>query len=215
MSHASGSDSAEFRQTLIGKGVAGRARVSELAAYDETAALQLARAIEHPWYRCQALSYIVETNRPHPQAIEILNEALTAAYSQSEPNRVASVARWPLQLLVCYSPEAAEVHVESLLEVISAEPHVLRRLDGIRAILLAVVPDAKLRERVLTPFFNTAKESKGWRTEKIVDLVATVLAEYDRESAARLLQSREVTRHTRNSRALLSRFEVLSTTATP
>jgi hypothetical protein len=196
---------AHWRETPEAKGVVGRARVSELAPVDARAALDAARAIEHPWYRCQALASIAEANPSNPQAERWLIEALGAAYSQNEPNRVASVALWPLRLLVRCNPSLASSHTEKLLDVISREAHGLRRLDGLRAIVVAVALEPSLREKVLGPFRRAAAESAGWRTERIIDVVASVLVEFDAEASRLLLESRPPTRFTRASRARLSK----------
>ncbi len=195
---------AQWRESPEGKGAVGRARTQELASVDVSAALAVARSVDHPWYRCQALSSIAEVNPAHPQAERWLIEALDAAYSQSEPNRVASVSSWPLHVLVRRNASVASVHVERLLGVISQESHGLRRLHGLRAIVIAAAPEPALRERAWEPFFKAAGECAGWRTERIVDVVASVLADYDVGKAKLLLESRPPTRFTRSTRARLS-----------
>lgn len=185
------------------QGVAARADVALLASRSASEALALARTIQHPWYRCQAIASIVEKNRSLSAAEALLNEALDAAYSQDEPNRVASVAFWPLVLLVQHDPLRAAEHTSRLLGIIASEPHGLRRLDGLCAILSAVVSVPKLREEVLSPLLETAKVSSGWRTERLMNGVIQVLIAHDRAAAMSVLQSRPTTRFTRESRELL------------
>lgn len=193
-----------LRNSRSGRGVAARAEVARLARRDPKRALQVARSIEHPWYRCQAITSIVETNPSEPLAEELLGEALVAASSQDEPNRVASVAFWPLRLLVSRGSDKAASRTGELLRVIAKEPHGLRKRDGLRAILVAVASSQELRELVLEPFTLAAAASQGWRTERIIDVVAEVLIPLDREAASRLLGSRLPSRYTKRSRALLS-----------
>lgn len=193
----------DFLKTLSGKGVVGRAEVSKLAKSNSSQALATARRIEHPWYRCQAITSVVEANPSHPSAQSLLDEALQAAYAQDEPNRVASVALWPLRLLVDVHPLAAAEHMHRLLDIIAREPHGLRRLDGLAAILRAVMSNSELRPRALALFLQTAGVCFGWRTERIVEAIAQALAGFDRVAAAELLASRSPSRYTRRSRALL------------
>lgn len=40
--------------------VAGRARVRKLVLTEPREALKIARAIRHPWYRCQSLAMVAE-----------------------------------------------------------------------------------------------------------------------------------------------------------
>lgn len=194
----------DFQSTSIGKGVAARAEVAKWAGLRPRQALAIARAIEHPWYRCQALTAVVQANPCDRDAPLLLQEAMEAAYRQVEPNRVASVARWPLQILVGTGAPSAVEHAKKLLAVIAQEPHGLRKLDGLQAILIAVMPCDALRALALVPFLQAARQSQGWRTERIIDVVVQVLAPVDREGALALLQSRPLSRYTKRSRGLLS-----------
>lgn len=206
---------AHWRESTAGKDVWGRTKVHELASMDARAALKVARAIGHAWYRCQALAALAQANPSHPQAKSWVIEALDAAYSQSEPNRVASVALWPLRILVRTDIASASAHTKRLLGVIAQEAHGLRRLDGLRAILIAVASDPCLREEALRPFLATATKSTGWRTERIIGAVASVLADFDVEASKALLQSRPPTRFTRNSRAQLDKLLCSATMRAP
>jgi hypothetical protein len=195
--------SAQFRGSLEVLGVAARADVALLASDSAKKALALARTIKHPWYRCQAITSVVEKNRSFHGAVALLNEALDAAYSQNEPNRVASVSFWPLVLLAKLDPLNAAEHTSRLLGIIANEHHGLRRLDGLCAILNAVASVPELREQVLSPLLETAEVSSGWRTERLMNGVIQVLATQDRVTAMSVLQSRPVTRFTKECRTLL------------
>jgi hypothetical protein len=195
---------AQLRNSPEVRGAVARGKVQRLAEHDPVQALQVARSIEHPWYRCQAIASIVEMNPTDQAAESLLDEAFAAAYGQDEPNRIASVALWPLRLLVHRAPGKAAAHARELLQIISREPHGLRKLDGLHAILVAVAPSKDLRELVLQPFETAAEASRGWRTERIIDDMAVMLIPFDRDAAMRLVGSRLPSRYTRRSRALLS-----------
>lgn len=193
----------ELRNSPIGRGVIGRAEVAELAAKDPGRALLVARSIDHPWYRCQALTSVVEANPSAPAAEGLLLEALAVAATQDEPNRVACLASWPLRLLVATGSTKATEHTLRLLEVIATEPHGLRRLDGLRGILVAVASSDPLRALVLERLTLAAAASHGWRTERIIDVIAVILMPFDREAASRLLSLHPPRRYTKRSRAML------------
>ena len=124
-----------------------------------------------------------------------------------EPNRIVTVACWPLRVLLeDASPESRRV-VGRLLFVIAKEPHGLRRLDGLAAILARVMPVAALRERALIPFVQAAAASKGWRTERLVGWMAARLATYDRSAAVRLLDGRGANRFTNKARAVVESLD--------
>jgi hypothetical protein len=192
-----------LRNSLSGKGVAGRAEVARLAKNAPPAAIRAARAIEHPWYRCQALASIVEANPSMHGATALLEEALETAYAQKEPNRIVSVSYWPLRLLVASGSQEATPWTERLLRTIAEEPHGLRRLDGLNAILAAVVSSQALRLLAFEPFIRAIAGSKGWRTERIVDSAASLLAPIDPLLASSILAGRAPSRFTKRSRALL------------
>jgi hypothetical protein len=116
------------KNSPAGRGAVGRREVERLAQNDPVQALQVARSIDHPWYRCQAIASIVEVNPSAESAEDLLDEAFAAAYSQDEPNRVASVSLWPLRLLVNRGSSKATVRTEELLKEITREPHGLRKL---------------------------------------------------------------------------------------
>ena len=126
------------------KAAGQRAKVDRLARDGSAAALHQARAIQLPWYRCQALSSVVDARPNIAGAEAILLEAMDAAFAQEEPNRIAAVAAWPLSVMVRRGIGSPAKHVKKLLTIIAAEPHGLRRLHGQAAILRAVLSDVAL-----------------------------------------------------------------------
>src|SRR5262245_59478830 len=76
-----------------------RNRVAGIARATPLAALSLARSIEDPWFRCQALSIAaahVPDTRSHQLAID---DAFSAANELGDPNRVVTVSSWPVKAL--------------------------------------------------------------------------------------------------------------------
>lgn len=82
------------------QGVNDRRRVDGLLSHDVVAALTLARRIAHPWYRCQSLAAVAAAMDDDRRAGAVLDEAMAAAFAQSEPNCVVTVAAWPLSVMV-------------------------------------------------------------------------------------------------------------------
>jgi hypothetical protein len=175
--------------------VRGRAEVARLIPLDPDGALHKAREIRHPWYRCQSLAYVAEAQHSKSMALRLLKESLAAAYEQSEPNRIVSVASWPLRQLVKLDPVAASAQTKDLLRIISGEEHGLRRLDGITRILTAVVERPDLLELVKPAFVAALAASQGWRTERTVAFVVSLLASIDRPFAQSLVASRPPNRY--------------------
>lgn len=176
------------------RGVQARARVDALAETDPEHAARLARAIAHPWYRCQALTAVARVHPSRNAVKRLLVEALEAAHAQDEPNRIVSVASWPLGVLVEFDVAWAVEATKSLVEVIAREPHSLRRLDGLYALLKAGVACEPVRVLLIPPIVEAAAAGHGWRTERTASFAAMALSPHDRRAARALLATQPMTR---------------------
>ena len=193
----------EVEQSPEVKAAGQRAKVYKLARDHSAEALRQAHAIQLPWYRCQALSFIVDARPNMAGAEAILLEAMDAAFAQQEPNRIASVAAWPLSVVVRRGIGSPAKHVQKLLAVIAAEPHGLRRLHGQAAILGSILNHRVLREMVLPAFVRTLSHSSGWRTERIAGAVAQSLVDLDRGAASTIVKAQPASRFNRGARLAL------------
>ena len=179
--------------------VRGRSEVDRLRAADLDSALKVARAIKHPWYRCQATTSVAESCTSQSESHRLLLEALSAAYELTEPNRIVSVASWPLRLLIQSDPDGSIPIIEKLLLVISQESHSLRRLDGIASMFYRVAQNATARNLIKPALTQAANEAKGWRTERIVASLATFCHPIDPGFAMELLSNRQPSQHLRQA----------------
>lgn len=177
-------------KSITPEDVRGRSESAKALERSRSDALKIARAIKHPWYRCQALAYIAGSDHSPSNSLPLLEEAVSAAYELSDPNRIVSVASWPLGHFVKASPSKAESLINRLLKTIAEEVHGLRKLDGISMVLNAVSSEKELRALVLPVFNNAATNSVGWRTDRIVAFAASNLAQYDLITAREMLVSR-------------------------
>ena len=67
-------------------------------------ALVAAREVRHPWYRCQSLSMVAMHVSDPRLRLSLVDEALRAADEMEEPNRIVSVASWPVEVLAAAGP---------------------------------------------------------------------------------------------------------------
>ena len=74
--------------------VAGR-----LAPSDPARALATAKAIQDPWFACQALAWVARY-APDQQFIKIINESLRVCRTEVDPYRVVAPAAWPIRAIV-------------------------------------------------------------------------------------------------------------------
>ena len=123
----------------VPKATRDRDRAAKVAEQDYRAALSIARQIEDPWFRCQALSFAARHCPDTSTKSEILSEAFQAAEALSEPNRRVSVASWPVGVLAASDmEEQLAAKVENLLVEISQEPSPVRRGDALSLLLGAL-----------------------------------------------------------------------------
>ena len=117
-----------------------RDEASRIASTDASRALAIARAIEDPWFRCQALAAAAVCLSP-PLSLRVIDEAFESANELKEPNRLVTVSSWPLKALVL-SGDRSRVQSEGarLLASISKEPSPVRRADALRFLLGATAP---------------------------------------------------------------------------
>jgi len=157
-------------------GTQRRDRVAVIARTKPVEALELARAIEDPWFRCQALSIAavrVQDRRAHQHAID---GAFAAANELREPNRVVTASAWPVKALALAGQmSTVSSEVERLLQVASTEASPVRRADALRYLLEPPAPRRRLlpavsrvnSRRRASPRCKAARETaKASRTSK-------------------------------------------------
>jgi phosphoglycolate phosphatase-like HAD superfamily hydrolase len=170
--------------------VSARARVDALLnASDLSAALKVARAIEHPWYRCQSLSNVAEHCEPLGEKQELVREAFRAARECENPNRIVSVAFWPFKVLAD-NGLANEIRqeLEPLLEILNGEQNPICRIDAL-APLLSAFRNGPMDcfYRVLTQFEEGCRVCKSWKGDYNLRYVAPLVDKVDPKRATELL----------------------------
>ena len=190
-------------------GVASRGRVYTLMTSDLPAALAEARSNPHPWYRCQSLATVAADVTDPTEAARILEEALEAAREQEEPNRIVSVAAWPISEIVRRSLGDVSEVITELLDVISREPNPVRRGDALLLLLEAVMPDPRLREIVLEPLLHACTTGHGWKCRRILQHTALAVATANRKLAEQLMARIPESRESRRGKDMLKKREWL------
>lgn len=147
--------------------VAARTRVGKLAPQHPGRALDVAQAIKHPWYRCQALSTVAEYLSGREQD-RVLVEALAAAQQQDEINRIVTVSSWPLRVLVNAGSGLADTYLEKLVVLADTEPHHLRRSHALQALAFAVSGHPELLGRVVPSLVDALIGGRGPRIDRCI-----------------------------------------------
>src|SRR5258705_289049 len=135
-----------------------RDRAAELAKYQPERALHVARSIEDPWFRCQALSHVALHLSSETERGAVLTEAFHAGSKLGEPNRVTTVSAWPLKVLAITGESARlEIETERLLAIIATESSPVRRADALHVLGGAVIGARReLATRVIRAFVSAS-----------------------------------------------------------
>ena len=190
-------------------GTQQRNRVAVIAKTKPLEALELARGIEDPWFRCQALS-IAAVHAPDRRSQQrAIDDAFAVANELGEPNRVVTVSSWPVKALALAGDlSSISSEVERLLQLISMESSPVRRADALRYLLGAVsrAPTAvaarvarEFTAACLTPLKNGKRNRKG---ESNLEVCLPGIARVDADLAHSLLARLTPLRSERVARAL-------------
>jgi hypothetical protein len=148
--------------------VLGRSRTEKLSLTDPQEALKVARAIRHPWYRCQALSKVAEHWGTNKQKLALLEEALAVAREQKEINRVVTVSASPLEVMARIDPETVQRHLERLVELANSEVHTLRRADSLYVLARAIQDYPSLMPVVVPALVRALLTGRGWCIDRLI-----------------------------------------------
>ena len=121
-------------------GTKQRDRVATIAPKNASEALSLARGIEDPWFRCQALAIAAVHVRDVRSRKSAIDDAFSSASKLTEPNRIVTASAWPIKALVLAGEVSTRLssEIDRLLRVISTEPSPVRRSDALMYLLGSV-----------------------------------------------------------------------------
>jgi hypothetical protein len=196
-------------------GTQRRNRVAAIAKTKPREALVLARRIDDPWFRCQALS-IAAVHAPDRHSCKsAIDDAFLAANELADPNRVVTASSWPVKALALTGhASSVSSEVGRLLQVISAESSPVRRADALQYLLGSVsTAPAEVARRVarefatacLAPLESGRRNSKG---ESSLEACLPGIARIDFALARSLLGRLAPARAERAARALHSATNV-------
>lgn len=163
-------------------------------------AMELAKRLPFPWYRCQALAAVASNVKEAAPRKQLLDAAFEAALQTEEPNRIVTVSAWPLAVLADFG-ESKRVKQETqrLLAIIGKEPHPVRRMDAL-SMLHSRVRCESVSSLLDREVLRAALEGHGWKRDALLAGRASVAAlEGDRSQALSLLESIEIPRSRRKA----------------
>lgn len=157
-----------------------RELVSRLALAQPEDALSVARGIEAPWFRCQALSH-VGRHWPDQTYTRYLEEAIRAADCQDQIfNRIA-VSAWPIRAyLERGNPHPAKKLLIEYADISSSIENMGSRSEALFSIFQASKPfDIELWKPVFWALVAAAEPALSWRQlRNLKNAVAIVASDY-------------------------------------
>ena len=177
-----------MRAARYSAGVNKRELVGKLVGSEPARALEVARSISEPWYRCQSLAHVAWHVDDLKQFEKVISEALSAAYEHDEPNRVVSVASWAVRVMVEKSDRRLSSVVDELLQKIQREANPVRRADALFFLFEAVFHEPRLRDLVLDVLLGVCAQMNSWKRPLVMSNIALVLAEDDPDRASQIVE---------------------------
>jgi hypothetical protein len=155
---------------------AARKRAQGLAKSDTDAALAVARGIEDPLYRVQALLWIA-----HFASIgrfrRICDEARSIPWPGTDPYKSVVGAASLIRTLIDHDdPEAAEQELALMLERAQGIDHPVSRLAAVDMLFQAAFHLAPARQRALRHLIEAALSARSWKSGDRLREAAIMLA---------------------------------------
>jgi hypothetical protein len=167
-----------------------RDRAIAKARLDFPAALDLARRVSSPWFRCQALAWVARY-APAGEVARIAEEAAKVAQKSDDSYERLAALAWPVRALVELGlTQPAERLVRQALTRATEVNHPVRRADALFLLTQAGWGLSwKIRISLTEVLFSSCHQSKSWRAARIIHDVILLLSREDFQRAEMLTKS--------------------------
>lgn len=151
--------------------------VIKSAQSDNEHALKLARKIDDPWYRTQALAWVARY-APNGKIEKLGREALDSASEQVDPYKVVAASAWPVRALIERDlGEVAEEAIVRLLDLSERIDHPVSRLEALFLLWEAVyLLGDGMRRQVRDKLVAACRAADSWKAGDRLSWAATILA---------------------------------------
>jgi hypothetical protein len=161
---------------------------TQLAPSDPERAAELARTIDSPWDRCQALAWAARF-APEERVEVLAEEALYAGYMAQDRFQTVGASAWPLRALIERGRTAAAMR--ALADVLSLASEIelaSSRAEALFLVWQAIFPlGVESRDKVLDHLLTICPPGNSWRAGRVFQEVAWMLAADDRATAQRVI----------------------------
>lgn len=147
-----------------------------LAKTDTTAALALARTIDDPWFRSQALAWIArfasEADFP-----PILSEGRESSWAAGDKYKIVGSSAWRVRAVIERgNTSAAAAEMPELLRCAAEISHPVSRLEALFLLFESVFEADGCRRLVLDALIDACQVAKSWKSGDRLREAAVVLA---------------------------------------
>jgi hypothetical protein len=171
-------------------GTSTRDLVTRIAPTDPEGGARLARSINEPWFRSQGLAWAARF-ADDDRVLPLIEEALIASYSESDPYRTVGSGAWALRALIERERDekARSILADLLALAPAAEP------AGSRAEALFLVWQAafalgeEARGKVLDVLLRTCRPADSWRVARVFQEIAWMIGPGDHRTVQRVLEA--------------------------
>lgn len=177
-----------------------RDQATRCAASDPPRSLALARQVDDPWFRCQALAWAARF-APDAAVPTIVREAFAAAAADPDPYKVVGASAWPARAAI-ERGQVADLAgtLRRLLGTAETIAHPVRRLDALFLLFQAVHPlGGAARRDALAAVVSACLSARSWRAGRTMRDAALMVASEDPAGAARLAELLSEGRHRRQA----------------
>jgi hypothetical protein len=168
-----------------------RDQAASIAATNPVGALEIARRIDEPWFRCQALAYAALHCPESAQRIKIIDESFEASENCRTDYKRVAVAVWPLKVLVLSQEEERyRVRIGVLLDQAKAIENPISCVHAIEQILGAINGAPKeIVGAVLTEVETACRKIRSWKVDSAIQHVAVCYFAHAPHQMLKLVES--------------------------
>jgi hypothetical protein len=197
-----------------------RNQVARIAGSDNASALRIARNIDDPWFRCQALAYVAWHTADQKRFLRLVAESLESGWSIRDANRSVTVIAWPVAALARRNyprPDAMERSAGILREVIARltgviakEPNPASRADALVLHVHALSPSRReLRKGLLGLLMKECRDATNRKRQRQLEEAAMAIAPDDVDAALGLIVSLDENRKRLSTARIEAQWEGL------
>jgi hypothetical protein len=152
-------------QSRMLEGVRLRSRVGTMVKSDIDQAHKIAKSIEHPWYRCQALAEVADqSDKANINAL--LQESFESAMRCRDQNRRVNVACWPLRVALKNNlRDLCQLFLDKCAEQITQDMDPISKWCAV-SVVHTIKKDNGLLEKFYSTFEEATSAGHGWRVER-------------------------------------------------